>query len=66
MKKQELSELERARMHLSGVEEDIGDIYAEINQLEYTLEGLRASLAERQGLANQIKMDIAELEKNSR
>ncbi|TXH11690.1 MAG: hypothetical protein E6R04_01180 [Spirochaetes bacterium] len=66
MKKQELSELERARMHLSGVEENIYEISAEIDQLEYTLEGLRASLAERQGLANQIKMDIAELEKNSR
>lgn len=53
-------------MHLSGVEENIYEISAEIDQLEYTLEGLRASLAERQGLANQIKMDIAELEKNSR
>jgi hypothetical protein len=57
-----MKELQRRREHLAGVKEEIADIYVEMDQLEYTLEGLRARLAERERLAQQIQMDLAELQ----
>jgi hypothetical protein len=57
-----MKELQRRREYLVSIKEELAGIRVEIDQLEYALEGLRARLAERQGLAQQVQMDLAELQ----
>lgn len=57
-----IKELQRLREYLASIKEEIAGLHVEMDQLEYTLEGLRSRLTERQGLAQQVQMDLAELQ----